>query len=383
MGQVLTRTNTKWHNIHFLGDESVLGIINNDKQTGNFGRSRESAARQRVVIARLSTLGLPVITKGKWKMENSTIQRRKTADPFCRIPNDTLQSKLISFKAKGILAYLLSKPDSWQPQVRDIVNNSADGRASVLSGLMELRKAGYAQQQRIVCLGKVVRWVLLVSDSPQFMITKGKTVTIDEKANVSPESGFPEVEKPELEKPEVENRHLSNTKGSKTKGSNTDGGANVPELFPMETRIAAEKPWAHQFIAAWCESHQRFYGEPYKVDAADARQLKLLRDRETTLTAAEAADLAAKAWLLGDTWLRERAATVAGFCTGYNKIRAAVRSSPDNSKALVQGLDAQINKLYKDIDANPEMCHGEIVSIQASIQQLQSKKRVAQGQKTK
>jgi hypothetical protein len=49
----------------------------------------------------------------------------------------------LSWKAKGILLYLLSKPDDWQIIEKDIVNHAKDSRDSVRSGLAELIKAGY------------------------------------------------------------------------------------------------------------------------------------------------------------------------------------------------------------------------------------------------
>ena len=99
-----------------------------------------------------------------------TIYLHKTDDPFARIPKDLLNDKSLSWKAKGILSYLLGKKQGWKAQVQDIVNHGADGEEAVRSGLKELRTAGYAKLFRLVGEhGKAVEWVLKVADTPIFI----------------------------------------------------------------------------------------------------------------------------------------------------------------------------------------------------------------------
>lgn len=62
---------------------------------------------------------------------------------FGVVPNDLLNDKNISFKAKGIYAYIQSKPDGWNFSVERISWDSNEGEASVRSGILELEKAGY------------------------------------------------------------------------------------------------------------------------------------------------------------------------------------------------------------------------------------------------
>jgi len=59
------------------------------------------------------------------------------------ISNVHLQDDSLSWKAKGILSYLLSKPDSWQIYVSHLKNQSTDGRDATASGIRELIEAGY------------------------------------------------------------------------------------------------------------------------------------------------------------------------------------------------------------------------------------------------
>ena len=60
----------------------------------------------------------------------------------------------LSWKAKGILSYLLGHSDDWEVRTEDLVNRSIDGRDAVYSALNELRKAGYAKLEVVRSKGK-------------------------------------------------------------------------------------------------------------------------------------------------------------------------------------------------------------------------------------
>jgi hypothetical protein len=59
------------------------------------------------------------------------------------INNEFLNSPELSWKAKGILAYLLSKPDGWTARIADLKKKGRNGRDSVRSGMTELEEVGY------------------------------------------------------------------------------------------------------------------------------------------------------------------------------------------------------------------------------------------------
>lgn len=64
---------------------------------------------------------------------------------FTVLPNDTLEDASLSFKAKGLLAYVLSKPDEWRCNSRQLASVGPDGLFAVRKALEELSKAGYAE----------------------------------------------------------------------------------------------------------------------------------------------------------------------------------------------------------------------------------------------
>lgn len=60
-----------------------------------------------------------------------------------------LENPKLSWKAKGILAYLLSLPDDWQIYESELVKHAKDGRDSLKKGMQELINAGYIYRERI------------------------------------------------------------------------------------------------------------------------------------------------------------------------------------------------------------------------------------------
>lgn len=73
-----------------------------------------------------------------------TIIRAPRRVRYSVISTIAIEDRRLSFKARGLLCYLLSKPDNWTIRTGELVNASeADGRDAVRAGLLELRSAGY------------------------------------------------------------------------------------------------------------------------------------------------------------------------------------------------------------------------------------------------
>lgn len=70
-------------------------------------------------------------------------------NPYLMMNKYGLQDKNLSWKAKGILAYLLSLPDDWQIYETEITEHSSDGIKATRSGIKELIDAGYIQRERL------------------------------------------------------------------------------------------------------------------------------------------------------------------------------------------------------------------------------------------
>ena len=73
---------------------------------------------------------------------------RKRAHSYLNVPSATVTDGRLSFKARGILAYLLDKPAGWDVRSVAIAADSPDGKAAVQAGLRELARAGYYRIER-------------------------------------------------------------------------------------------------------------------------------------------------------------------------------------------------------------------------------------------
>ncbi|MCJ7767163.1 hypothetical protein MUP79_02065 [Candidatus Bathyarchaeota archaeon] len=74
---------------------------------------------------------------------SKNIYRQKRKSNYTIVPNEMLNDKRLSWKAKGMLAYLLSLPDTWEVYVAHIRTISTDGNDSTSSGLNELIEFKY------------------------------------------------------------------------------------------------------------------------------------------------------------------------------------------------------------------------------------------------
>ena len=73
---------------------------------------------------------------------------KKQATGFTQIANKLLNDSTISLKAKGLYAYIYSKPDGWQFSTRRIPADHKDGRDAVLSGIEELEENHYLKREK-------------------------------------------------------------------------------------------------------------------------------------------------------------------------------------------------------------------------------------------
>lgn len=65
------------------------------------------------------------------------------------VANEVLRSRTLSWKAKGLYAYLFSKPDDWDFSSNRIIIESADGRSAIMAALRELETCGYLVRNKL------------------------------------------------------------------------------------------------------------------------------------------------------------------------------------------------------------------------------------------
>ena len=111
------------------------------------------------------------------KMDKSIIRTVKNAEnPFVMIDRRIFENDGLSLKAKGLLGYLLSRPDNWTICMADLVKRTKDGKDSVNSALDELIESGYVvktEQQRES--GKFSTCEYVVYEQPVLKTRDGET----------------------------------------------------------------------------------------------------------------------------------------------------------------------------------------------------------------
>ena len=73
---------------------------------------------------------------------------RKINVPFSQVANSVLNDPELSWKAKGIFAYMNSKPDGWDFANTRITKDSKDGEKATGTGLVELEENGYLVREK-------------------------------------------------------------------------------------------------------------------------------------------------------------------------------------------------------------------------------------------
>jgi hypothetical protein len=94
------------------------------------------------------------------------VEGRRTRDPFVRFDREACNDERLSFKARGLLAWLLDKKEGWITSVERVAQASPDGAYAVRSALKELEALGYLDRSR--ARGDGGKWVAewTVHDAP-------------------------------------------------------------------------------------------------------------------------------------------------------------------------------------------------------------------------
>ena len=158
------------------------------------------------------------------------IIRKDKKDNFTTIDNAYLQNKNLSFKAKGIMTYILSLPDDWVIYIDQLIATSKDGEGSFRSGLDELIKAGYIKRYPIIEKGQIVAWQTEVYEN---------IGEIEENQLLGKN---PNVEKRDVENTEKEKKKPKNTKNTAKPKENQLLGKNPQEEKPNVEKQDLEKP---------------------------------------------------------------------------------------------------------------------------------------------
>ncbi|MFE5717653.1 hypothetical protein [Streptomyces erythrochromogenes] len=156
-----------------------------------------------------------------------TILRRHLSSGYTVLPTATLEDARLSFRARGILAYLLAKPDTWKVAADRIAKAGKEGVEAVRTALRELKDAGYYRVVTERMADGTLRRITEVYDQAQDWAAE-EFRKLEEKrlARRRKREQAPAPDEGEGESPDVTETGFSGF-GSPVSGSPSDGSSGV------------------------------------------------------------------------------------------------------------------------------------------------------------
>jgi hypothetical protein len=166
-------------------------------------------------------------------------------NPYFLMLRTTAQDEVLSFEARGVLAYLLSKSDNWELQPADLMKVGHCGRDRVNRIIKELKEHHYLKaEQPQDDIGKFERNVYTLYETP---FTENPSTDEEKPSTENPLTGNPLTENP-LHK---EYRNSENPDSQKdiadTPSAVSAAAGEAPEVLQPETpqdepALVKEKP---------------------------------------------------------------------------------------------------------------------------------------------
>jgi hypothetical protein len=112
------------------------------------------------------------------KEENlSIIRSPRPESSYLTIANEVIRDERISYRARGLLVAILSRPDNWVIRAEDLSRQGKEGRDAIRGALAELQLAGYVRIEKTRVGGQFAT-NSYVYDSPQPISSDGESATV-------------------------------------------------------------------------------------------------------------------------------------------------------------------------------------------------------------
>ena len=220
----------------------------------------------------------------------------RPADRFVMIANEALENDGLTWRARGVLAYLLSRPEGWSTSAERLAAMSPkgkEGRDAMRAVLNELEAAGYIRREKTQ--DSRGRWAttLVVYDYPEPpvpAVEPAKTaaeppIVEPAKNGGSPGVGEPAVGQPAVGKPGPFNKTETKKENKKETSSSSSLRSEDSEETPLQKLV-------------------RWPGKEY-LSIAGKRWTYLTAEKTWELTQKYADEIRAKGWSFSeDGWLK-------------------------------------------------------------------------------
>ena len=158
--------------------------------------------------------------------------RKQYQRGFTTLDNTPLNDEHLTWKAKGLFAYLWSKPDDWDYRVTEVAKHAVDGIGSTSTGVNELEKAGYLKRTQKNENGVFGDSVWTLSEKPIF-----KNPIAENPITDNASTGKPYTENPQLLNTDLLNTDKTNKR--ETKKDDDDTAASQADENPFDVATQA------------------------------------------------------------------------------------------------------------------------------------------------
>lgn len=205
------------------------------------------------------------------------VRRTSLKAGYTLIPNIGLEDPTLSAKAKGLLAYMLSKPNDWTFYQRELQEHFTDGKDSIKSAMAELVHHGYiakeARSRNSRGQLQESNWIIFDgpspnAENPQQVETPVNQQSKNKNAGIStfpPNADLPTLENPTQENPQLLSTDLTNYLQDQSNNNNDDENRE-----PQNPENQNQKPDQNQTpkykdpITLYRENVVKF--KPYEVE---------------------------------------------------------------------------------------------------------------------
>lgn len=144
------------------------------------------------------------------KMDTKFIKTKKEKN-YTVLDNTFIKDTRLSWKAKGLMTYLLSLPDDWTIHLSEIEQHATDGKSALRSAINELKEFGYLKAEQKRENNRFAEMVYIIIENPD-----------------SPYTDFQQTENLQTENLNSENQTLQNTNNDKVLNKQSTDN-NIPK----------------------------------------------------------------------------------------------------------------------------------------------------------
>lgn len=152
-----------------------------------------------------------------------TTMRVAKRDRYTTLDNALLNDERLSFKARGLLAWLLSKPNDWTVNSEFIATVGPDGRDAIRTGLKELEAAGYIRRTKTRAADGTFVTECVIYECSQ--------------------DGFPAADNPAPDNPSSTKDSVPKTENSKMSSLRSDEDSSTSNTDPESTIAKTYWDW--------------------------------------------------------------------------------------------------------------------------------------------